>query len=122
VVLALLFALVSTYKKIVETAAPEGDTQVQEQMPSQEPEQVNPDSTGASFAAGGIEIYDAAAIAAKILGHNDVYITEYSQLDGADVYLVTFLSGDLVYIGLDGQVISASKQGAIKPNHPTSHR
>ena len=65
---------------------------------------------------------DAAAAAAKVLGRTDVYITEYAQLNGADVYLVSFLSGDLVYVGLDGQVISTSKQDPIGTYQPTSHR
>jgi hypothetical protein len=51
-----------------------------------------------------------------------VYITEYAQLNGADVYLVTFLSGDLVYVSLDGKVVSASKQASTTPVQPASHR
>jgi hypothetical protein len=34
---------------------------------------------------------------------------EITQLDGVDVYLVTFSSGDIVYMSLDGQILSISK-------------
>ncbi len=120
VVLALLFVLVSTYKKVVATAVPGGATQAAEQ--AQPAEQLPVQNLADAPAAGNVRIYDAAAAAAKVLGRTDVYITEYAQLNGADVYLVSFLSGDLVYVGLDGQVISTSKQDPIGTYQPTSHR
>ena len=121
VVLALLFVLVSTYKKVVATAVPGGATQVAEQaQPAQQ--QLPVQNLADVPAAGNVRIYDAAEAAAKVLGRTDVYITEYAQLNGADVYLVSFLSGDLVYVGLDGQVISTSKQDPIGTYQPTSHR
>ena len=121
VVLALLFVLVSTYKKVVATAVPGGATQAAEQaQPAQQ--QLPVQNLADVPAAGNVRIYDAAAAAAKVLGRTDVYITEYAQLNGADVYLVSFLSGDLVYVGLDGQVISTSKQDPIGTYQPTSHR
>ncbi len=120
VVLALLFVLVSTYKKVVATAVPGEATQVAEQ--AQPAQQLPVQNLADVPAAGSVRIYDAAAAAAKVLGRTDVYITEYAQLNGADVYLVSFLSGDLVYVGLDGQVISTSKQDPIGTYQPTSHR
>lgn len=120
VVLALLFVLVSTDKKVVATAVPGGATQAAEQ--AQPAQQLPVQNLADVPAAGSVRIYDAAAAAAKVLGRTDVYITEYAQLNGADVYLVSFLSGDLVYVGLDGQVISTSKQDPIGTYQPTSHR
>ena len=121
VVLALLFVLVSTYKKVVATAVPGEATQVAEQaQPAQQ--QLPVQNLADVPAVGNVRIYDAAAAAAKVLGRTDVYITEYAQLNGADVYLVSFLSGDLVYVGLDGQVISTSKRDPIGTYQPTSHR
>ncbi len=116
VVLALLVTLVSTYRKVTDTTTQGEGAQAQEQT-----SQSSPNLTDAP-AAGNVQIYDAAAEAAKVLGHNDVYLTEYAKLNGADVYLVTFLSGDLVYVGLDGQVISTLKQEAIDPYQPNSHK
>ena len=51
----------------------------------------------------------ATAIASKVLGRTDLYSVEVTQFEGADAYLVTFSSGDLVYLSLDGQVLSISK-------------
>jgi hypothetical protein len=121
VVLALLVMLVSTYKKTVETAVLAETTQVQEQTQTQQPAQSTPNLVDAA-AAGRVRIFDAAAIAANVLRRDDVYITEYAQFNGADAYLVTFLSGDLVYVSLDGEVVSTSKQNPVAPYQPTSHR
>ena len=121
VVIGLLFMLVSTYRKVVDGAVPGTTAQAQEQT---QPQQESPLTQNLADvpAPGAVRIYDAAAEAAKVLGRKDVYITEYSQLDGVDVYLVSFVSGDLVYVSLDGKVISTSKQDPIGVYQPTSHR
>ena len=51
----------------------------------------------------------AADIASTVLGRTDLYSVEVTQFEGVDAYLVTFSSGDLVYLSLDGQVLSISK-------------
>ncbi len=123
VVLALLVMLVSTYRRVVETAVPSADaTQVQEQAQTEQPAAPSTPNLADTPAAGTVRIFDAAAEAARVLGHNDVYLAEYAQLNGVDMYLVTFLSGDLVYVSLDGKVVSASKQDPIGTYQPTSHR
>lgn len=125
--IAILFKLVGVYRQVVDTTVngnpPATQTAVTEQV------QMQPPSTGQSTVnlalapvPGAVTIFDAAAAAAQILGRKDVYITEYAQLDGADVYLVSFLSGDMVYVNLDGEVISTSKQDPIGVYQPTSHR
>lgn len=121
VVIGLLYMLVSTYRKVVEAAVPGNDSQAEEQAQPQEQPQITPNLADVP-ATGTVRIYDAAAEAAKVLGRKDVYITEYAQLNGSDVYLVSFLSGDLVYVSMDGKVISTSKQDPIGVHHPTSHR
>lgn len=122
VVLALLVMLVSAYRNAIETAVPAEATEVQEQVQTQLPAAPSTSNLADAPAAGNVRIFDAAAEAAKVLRHNDVYLAEYAQLNGVDMYLVTFLSGDLVYVSLDGQVVSASKQDAIGTYQPTSHR
>jgi hypothetical protein len=128
VILALLVILVSSYRKIV-SGNTSGDgaqaqAQTQELAQAQQSIQLTAPLAEATLAAenGNVEIYDAPVIAAKVLGHDDVYITEYAKLNDADVYLVSFLSGDLVYVSLAGQVISASKQTPITLSQPASHR
>jgi uncharacterized membrane protein YgcG len=52
---------------------------------------------------------EAAALAAQVLGHDDLYSIEVTDLNSETVYLVTFSSGDLVYVSLDGQIRSIGK-------------
>jgi hypothetical protein len=49
---------------------------------------------------------EAAALAAQVLGHDDLFSVEVTDLNGETVYMVTFSSGDLVYVSLDGQIRS----------------
>ena len=50
---------------------------------------------------------DAASIAAKFLNRTDLYSVELADLQGTQSYKVTFTSGDVVYVGLKGQVLSS---------------
>jgi hypothetical protein len=52
---------------------------------------------------------EAAALAAQVLGHDDLYSVEVTDLNGESVYMVTFSSGDLVYVSMDGQIRSIGK-------------
>ena len=115
---ALLFALYSllaAYRKAVQTAVPSTSTATLAADNSQAV------ATGDST-AGKITIYDAAVMAVKVLGRSDLYIVENTQLNGADVYLATFVSGDIIYISLDGQVLSTSKVEGLAIKQPKSHK
>ena len=46
---------------------------------------------------------EAATLASKVLDRTDLFSAEITQFDGVDAYLITFSSGDLVYVSLDGQ-------------------
>jgi hypothetical protein len=106
--LAVLYGVVSAYKSIVgssEMAAQPQPTAVAEVIsqpvavvpPTQVPQVVN------------LTPEAAAAVASKVLGRIDLYSVEVTQFEGADAYLVTFSSGDIVYLSLDGQILSISK-------------
>ena len=68
-----------------------------------------------------ITIYEAGAVAVKVLGRNDLYLVENSKFKDSDAFLATFLSGDILYISLDGSVLSASKVAPIAVSQPTAH-
>ena len=51
---------------------------------------------------------EAATLAAKAINRTDVYSVEASTYQGAQSFKVTFSSGDVVYIGLDRQVLATS--------------
>lgn len=100
--LAVLFGVASAYKNIAsstqDVAAQPQSTAMLEMVSAPIPTQVV-----------NITPEEAAAIASKVIGRTDLYSVEVAQLEGVDAYLVTFSSGDLVYIGMDGQVLSISK-------------
>ena len=52
---------------------------------------------------------EAAGLAAQVLGREDLYSVEVTDLNGETVFMVTFSSGDLVYVSLDGQIRSIGK-------------
>lgn len=52
---------------------------------------------------------EAAGLAAQVLGRDDLYSVEVADLNGETVFMVTFTSGDLVYVSLDGQIRSIGK-------------
>lgn len=47
----------------------------------------------------------AASIAAQFINATDVYSVEVSSLNGVQAFKVVFSSGNVVYVGLDGQVM-----------------
>jgi uncharacterized membrane protein YgcG len=113
--LAVLFGVVSAYKQTDKPAQPMTDTQsdpavvqVANPPPANDPPAVN------------ISLEQAAALAAKVIGHTDLYSVENSQLDGVNAFLVTFSSGDIVYVSLDGQILSISKLPVSVVNQPSS--
>jgi hypothetical protein len=104
--LAVLYGIVSAYQSIVKstemasvqfqpTAIAEVASQPMAVAPATQVVNITPEA--------------AAALASKILGRTDLYSVEVTQFEGADVYLVTFSSTDIVYISLDGQILSISK-------------
>jgi hypothetical protein len=50
---------------------------------------------------------EAASIAAKYLGQNDLYSAENTVWNGVDAYKIVFSSGNIVYVSLDGQVLGS---------------
>jgi hypothetical protein len=55
---------------------------------------------------------EAAAVAANVLNQQDIYSVESSSLNGVSAYQVVFSSGQVAFVGLDGQILSISQ---IKP-------
>lgn len=49
----------------------------------------------------------AVGLASEFLGRTDAYSVELAQYNGLQAYKVTFLSGDVVYVSLDGQILGS---------------
>ena len=113
-----LYSLLSAYRKAIAVTVPATETAASQVDNSQG--QPAEDTTDNST-TGKITIYDAAATAVNVMGRSDLYIVINTQINGSDVYLATFASGDMMYIGLDGQVISTLKTDTLSISQPTSH-
>ena len=105
-VMAMLAGVASAYQKLSEndlaaTIQPQTQPQVQEVA------NTLPAPTATQPVDWTPE--EAAALAAQVLGHDDLFSVEATDLNGETVYMVTFSSGDLVYVSLDGQVRSIGK-------------
>jgi hypothetical protein len=50
---------------------------------------------------------EAASIAANYLGKSDLYSAENTVWNGVDAYKIVFSSGNVVYVGLDGQILGS---------------
>ena len=101
--LAVLFGVASAYQSVVKS----NDLSVQ---PASGVEMASAPLAPVAPTQGlNVSPEAAADIAGKVLGRTDMYSVEITQFEGVDAYLVTFSSGDLVYLSLDGQVLSISK-------------
>ncbi len=47
----------------------------------------------------------AANLAAQVVGNTNLLSAESSSLNGANAYKITFTNNDVVYVGLDGQIL-----------------
>jgi hypothetical protein len=114
--LAVLYGVVSAYQSIVnstEAMAVAAQPTAAVQMASAPIVPVSPTQVM------NIAPEAAADIASKVLGRTDLYSVEITQFEGTDAYLVTFSSGDLVYLSLEGQVLSISKLAVTVINQPS---
>ena len=103
-VMAMLAGVASAYQNIIKAEPQPIAAQSQPQMvpvsnpaPTEVPVQVQP-------VAVNITPEQAAELASQVMGRDDLFSVEVTDLNGETVYLVTFSSGDLVYISFDGQI------------------
>ena len=111
--LVMLFGVVSAYQAVTKTnpvnvsnAAPVAQQQpvsVLEPAPTSAPTSVS------TSQAATVTPEQASQLAAQVIGRTDLYSVETSKLNGVDAYLVTFSSGNLVYVSLTGQILSITQ-------------
>jgi hypothetical protein len=56
---------------------------------------------------------EAAKLAADAISRTDVYSVESFSYKGVDTFKVVFSSGDIVYVGMDRQVVDTAKLQAV---------
>lgn len=52
---------------------------------------------------------DAASLAANVISEKQIYSVESAPINGTDAYKVVFSSGSVVFVGLDGQILSVTQ-------------
>jgi len=52
---------------------------------------------------------EAATVAANVLNQQDIYSVESAPYNGVDAYKVVFSSGQVAFVGLDGQILSITQ-------------
>jgi len=53
-----------------------------------------------------LTLEDAAQLAAQVVGHDNLLSAETSNFNGVDAYLIKFTNNDVVYVDLNGQMLS----------------
>ena len=118
--LAVVAAVFAAYNsaKTIDVAAAASPTQ--EMAATDIPTQPGPTATTAS-APTQVDPIQAASLAAQYMKKTDVYSVESASINGVNQYKVVFSSGDIVYVGLDGNIISvAAAQPTVAPQPTTA--
>lgn len=108
--MATMFGVVSAYQQVVKKGNLSSN-----QKPVQEASQVMnsnfPTAPVATESAAPMVVSpeEATTIAVEFLGDSNVYSVEVVDYEGAPTYLVTFSSGDLVYVNSTGVVVANTK-------------
>jgi hypothetical protein len=104
-------AAVTTFVLVILANVVTGYAKTQNTIPSQPDTQQSASTVVQSFPVDGQAVQlthqEAANIAAKFLGQNDLYSVENTIWNGADAYKVVFSSGYIVYVSLDGQILES---------------
>src|SRR5665648_261165 len=98
-VLVVLSGAVSAYRSFAASNAQVTIPGVQANTQAITQEMVQPTATTAWLTP-----QEGAQLAAMYLGRSDLYSVEPDFLNGVSVYKVTFSSGDLAYVSMDGQI------------------
>ena len=75
-------------------------------QPAVAPVAVAPTTTAATAA---LTAQEAAAVAANVSNQQDIYSVESSSVNGVSAYKVVFSSGQVAFVGLDGQLLSITQ-------------
>ena len=104
--LAIMFGVATAYQKIAQTGGSPTETAQTQPTDVMVAEPIIATSAATTTT---ITLEEAANLASSVIGRTDLYSSENTQLNGVDAYLVTFSSGDLVYVSLDGKILSITK-------------
>lgn len=107
--LATMFGVVSAYQQIVRNNDMASAQQPSQKAISQPVSVVLAIPTAMESTPLVVTAEEATTIAVNFLNDPNVYSVEVVDYQGAPTYLVTFSSGDLVYVSSDGVVVENTK-------------
>lgn len=102
--LVTLYGVVSAYRNIAnvpKVSALSVDTATA--APTSAPTEDAPAPTQASPMLSAVQ---AAQLAAQVVGNTNLLSAESSNVNGTNAYKITFTNNDVVYVGLNGQILS----------------
>ena len=118
--LAMLYGVVSAYQNM-----PKPTTVV----PTQIPDTATPEPTLEPTATPTVLTPEQAAqLAAQVIGNSNLLSAESANVNGTFAYKITFTNNDVVYVGLDGQVLGVQVAPVVvnvsvpAPAAPTKHK
>ncbi|HMB22713.1 MAG: hypothetical protein ACM33V_01920 [Chloroflexota bacterium] len=103
------FALVMLYRVAAAYNNTKTATQIDTPTSLPEPTETEPPATEPPAPAPADVVLgpeQAANLAAQVIGSTDLLSAESSNFNGTSAYMVTFVNNDVVYVGLDGQILS----------------
>lgn len=120
--MATMFGVVSAYQNIVKNNNM-ASTQSAQKALSQPVSAVLAVPTATEIVPLVVTAEEATTIAVDFLGDPNVYSVEVVDYQGAPTYLVTFSSGDLVYVNSEGLIVANSKLQpvVITASNPTNN-
>ena len=101
IVLVTLVGVVYAYKTLV-------TTQTLSNASSNSQSVTYPLVASAPTDSPSISPQDAASIAVKFANRTDLYSLELADFNGSQAYKVTFTTGDVIYVALNGQVVGSA--------------
>ena len=114
-VMATLVGVVSALKNLPTTQEATQPVALVANTPTQEPPTAEPTSTATQPAVFGP--MEAVAAASQFLNQQDVYSVESSTYKQTPAFKVTFSSGTIVFVGLDGQILTTTKLQPVVVNN-----
>ncbi len=102
--LVMLYGVVSAYRNISNIPTVSALTvNTATVVPTTAPTDAAPAATETQTA---LTPQQAAQLAAQVVGNTNLLSAESSTLNGTNAYKITFTNNDVVYVGLDGQILS----------------
>ncbi len=103
--LVMLFRVVSAYnnsKSVTQVAAASTAA-----LPA--PTATDPPTAAPAPTSAALSPTDAAQLAAQVIGNPNLLSAETSTYNGMNAYLITFTNNDVVYVSLDGKILSVQR-------------